>query len=50
MTEDDNIEKVVDIMAIIEMLGALIMGGLALAVLRNLWKSQGDRVHTQHIN
>ena len=37
-------------MPIIELLGALIMGGLILAVLKNRLKSHGDRVDSLHMN
>jgi hypothetical protein len=36
-------------MPIIELLGALIVGGLAIAILKNLWKSHGNRVDTLHM-
>jgi hypothetical protein len=50
MTGNDRIKKEEDVMPIIELLGALIMGGLVLAILKNLWKSHGNRVNTLHIS
>jgi len=37
-------------MPIIGLVGALIMGGAAIAVLRNRLKGRGDRVNSLHMN
>jgi hypothetical protein len=50
MTENENLREEEDVMPIIELLGALIMCGLVIAILKNKWKTHGNRVNTLHID